>query len=163
MPLVRDAIVGRRPARTVVRVAVLVVASAIVFRWVLIPIRTYGDSMLPAYSAGAFNVVNRAAYLWRPPARGDVVAIRLAGVHAVYVKRIVGMPGERVEIRVGTVFINDSPLDEPYLVNRGRWTLPEVMVPQDKYLVIGDNRNIPVEYHEFGLVERERIAGTLLW
>jgi signal peptidase I len=163
MPMVRDAIVGSRPARTLVRIGVLIVASVIVFGWVLIPIRTYGDSMRPTYSAGSLNFVNRAAYFWRSPARGDVVAVRLAGLHAVYVKRIVAMPGERLAIRAGEVFVNGARLDEPYVVYRGSWDVPEVAVPEAEYLVIGDNRGMRVEEHEFGRIKRERIAGRLLW
>src|SRR5574340_314085 len=160
---VRDAIIGRSPARTLVRAAVLIVASIFVFGWVLIPVRTYGDSMRPTYSAGSFNLVNRAAYFWRSPARGDVVAVRLAGLHAVYIKRLVGMPGERLAIRGGDVFINDSRLEEPYLVHRGTWDVPELTLRRDEYFVIGDNRGMPVEQHEFGRVKRERISGRLLW
>ncbi len=163
MSLVRNAIVGRRPARTLVRIAVLILGSIIVFGWLLIPIRTYGDSRRPAYTAGSLNFVNRAAYFWRSPARGDVVAVRLAGLHAMYVKRIVGMPGERFAIRAGEVFVNGARLDEPYVVYRGSWDVPEVTVPQAEYLVIGDNRGMRLEEHEFGRVTRERIAGTLLW
>jgi|SRR5512132_3599742 signal peptidase I len=159
----RTALIGPRPARTLVRVAVLIVASIVVFGWVLLPVRTYGESMRPTYAAGSFNLINRAGYLWRSPARGDVVAVRLAGLRAVYIKRIVAMPGERVAIRGGEVFINGSRLDEPYIVERGTWHLAEFALSTDQYLVIGDNRVMPMQMHEFGLVRRERIAGPLVW
>ena len=163
MTILREAMVGRQPGRTLVRALVLIVASVITFGWVLIPVRTYGDSMRPAYSAGSLNLVNRAAYLWRRPARGDVVAVRLAGLHAVYIKRIVGLPGERLAIRGGDLFINGSRFEEPYVVYRGTWEVPEMTIPQAEYLVIGDNRSMRIEQHEFGRVKRERIAGPLVW
>lgn len=163
MAIVKDLAIGRRPARTLVRIAVLIAASVILFGWVLIPVRTYGDSMRPTYGAGSFNLVNRGAYLWQAPARGDVVAVRLAGLHALYVKRIVGLPGERIAIRDGVVFVNDSRLDEPWVVYRGTWDVPEVAVLQAEYFVVGDNRGMRIQEHEFGRVRRERIAGRLLW
>ena len=85
---------------------VLAGISFVTFKWVLIPIRTQGVSMLPTYSSGTFNLVNRLSYvgLHAEPKRGDIVAIRLAGPNVVYVKRIVGMPGERVSIVEGWVW-----------------------------------------------------------
>ena len=77
------------------------------------PLRLSGISMLPIYEDGTLNFANRAAYWTREPARGDVVAIRMAGLHAFYVKRIVGMPGERVEIVAGAVTVNHEVLIEP--------------------------------------------------
>ncbi|MEO8521072.1 MAG: S26 family signal peptidase, partial [Acidobacteriota bacterium] len=89
--LTRRLIVGSNPRRTLVRVLVLTAISFITFRWVLIPIRAEGISMLPTYRSGSLNFVNRLAFTFRPPARGEVVAIRLAGPHVVFVKRIIGL------------------------------------------------------------------------
>ena len=77
--------------------------AVLVFGWILVPLRLSGVSMLPTYQDGRFNFANRAVYWMREPARGDVVAIRMAGLHAFYVKRIIGMPGERIEIVAGKI------------------------------------------------------------
>ncbi|HSL22002.1 MAG TPA: signal peptidase I [Vicinamibacterales bacterium] len=159
----REALLGRRPTRTFVRLAVLVIVSVFIFGWVLLPVRTYGDSMLPTYSSGSFHLVNRAAYSWRAPARGDVIAVRLAGWRVVYVKRIVALPGERIAIRSGVVLVNHRPLDEPYVSRRQPWNMSEVLLGGDEYFVIGDNRGMRMTDHEFGTVRRERIAGPLLF
>lgn len=159
----REAFVGRRPSRTLVRIAVLVVVSIVVFRWVLLPIRTYGPSMLPTYESGSFRLVNRLAYQFRDPARGDVVAVRLAGWRVVYVKRIIGLPGDRVEIQDGVVLVNGRRIDEPYVVQRARWNMREVALGPDEFFVVGDNRGMRMEQHEFGRVRRERIAGPLVF
>jgi len=159
----REAFVGRRPIRTFVRVGVLVLVSVVVFGWVLIPVRTYGDSMLPTYRSGSFHLVNRVPYLLRQPARGDVVAVRLAGWRVVYVKRIVGLPGERIGFRDGLLTVNSRPLDEPYVQERARWNLRETALRPGEFFVVGDNRGMPIEAHEFGLVRRERIEGPLLF
>ena len=88
----------------------LVTSAVVVFGVVLLPVRLSGISMEPTYHDGALNFANRLAFAWRQPARGDVVAIRMAGPSVVYVKRIVGLPGERVEITMGTVIIDGEPL-----------------------------------------------------
>jgi signal peptidase I len=154
---------GHRPARAVVRVAILIIFSVVVFGWVLLPVRTYGDSMLPTYRSGGFHLVNRAAYLWRDPSRGDVVAVRLAGWRVVYVKRIVGVPGDRVAFSQGVLMVNGRPVDEPYIRQPQPWTMPEVTLGSEEFFVVGDNRNMRMEQHEFGRVRRERIAGPLLF
>ena len=90
---------GRNPRLTLVRILVLVIAAVVVVKTILLPVRLQGISMLPAYRSGTLNVANRIAYLWRAPARGDVIAIRMAGPSVVYVKRIVGLPGERLRFQ----------------------------------------------------------------
>ena len=159
----REAFVGRRPARTLVRIGVLVVLSVAIFGWVFVPVRTYGPSMLPTYRSGSFHLVNRLAYRFRHPARGDVVAVRLAGPHVVYVKRIIGLPGESVAFRDGVVWVNGQPLDESYIESREPWTTQPVVLGPDEFFVVGDNRNMPMSQHEFGRVRRERVEGPLIF
>src|SRR5689334_11027740 len=103
---------GRRPRRTAIRIVVIVIVSFVVFKLILIPIRVDGPSMLPTYHTGQVNFVNRLVYLFREPRRGDVVGIRLSGRHIMYMKRIIGLPGETVEFRDGRVYINGKLLDE---------------------------------------------------
>lgn len=159
----REVFVGRRPMRTLVRIGVLVSLSIVVFGWVLIPVRTYGDSMLPTYHSGSFHLVNRVPYLFRPPSRGDVVAVRMAGWRVVYVKRVVGLPGERVAFRDGALMINGRPVEEPYVQRRAAWNMREITLGPGDYFVVGDNRGMRMENHEFGRVRQERIGGPLLF
>jgi signal peptidase I len=154
---------GRHPAKTAIRLAVLVVASFVLFRWVLLPVRTYGDSMLPTYQSASFHIVNRAAYFWNPPERGDVVGVRLAGWRVMYVKRIVGLPGEQVAFHEGTLLVDGRAIIEPYVQRPSNWTTTEVRLGEDEFFVVGDNRSMPMDQHEFGRVKRERIAGPLLF
>jgi signal peptidase I len=156
---------GRDPRRTAVRVLVLAGISFVTFKWMLIPIRTQGVSMLPTYSSGTFNLVNRLSYVGRnaAPKRGDIVAIRLAGPNVVYVKRIVGMPGERVSIVEGWVHINGQSLPEPYVRHRRAWDVPEVTLGPHEYFVVGDNRGMAAGDHDFGRVDDDRILGRVLF
>jgi len=157
-------LIGRNWKFTVARIAVLVVASFVVFRFVLLPVRLEGISMLPTYLNGSLDFVNRLAYLWHPPRRGDVVGIRLSDPSILwpsimYMKRIVGLPGETVAFVNGRVFINGQPLDEPYEKNGCDWDLPPVKLGPNQYFVVGDNRSMPSQYHEFGKVEQDHIVG----
>jgi signal peptidase I len=157
-------LVGRHPGRTLARAAVLVGVSIAVFGWILIPIRAQGISMQPTYEPGSLLFVNRLAFARRPPARGDIVGIRLAGPGVLYVKRIVALPGERVRIEGGQVLVNDTALDEPYVVNRSpSWLLPETTLGADEYFVIGDNRGMPIGQHELGTTKRGRIVGKVVF
>ena len=159
----RRFIFGSHPRRTLVRVCVLAAVSFVVFRWVLIPIRTEGISMLPTYRSGSLNLVNRLAFAFRPPARGDIVAIRLAGPHVVFVKRIIGLPGERFAIGRGQVYINGAPLPEPYVRDRYPWDLPEVTLTSREYFVIGNNRGMRASDHTFGRADVSRIVGRVVF
>ena len=155
---------GRRPRRTLIRAAILIAVSAAVFGWILIPIRAQGISMQPTLEPGSFHFVNRLAFARRPPARGDVIGIRLAGPGVMYVKRIVGLPGERVRIDGGVVLVNDEPLDEPYVKNRSpSWSLPETVLGADEYFVVGDNRGMAIGQHELGRAKRGRIVGKVVF
>jgi len=159
----RRLLLGSNPRHTAIRVAVLVSAAVVVFGAILLPVRLSGISMEPTYTDGALNFANRLAFAWRQPARGDVVAIRMAGPSVVYVKRIVGLPGERVEITMGTVVIDGVPLAEPTVVHKAPWNVPPLTLGGDEYFLIGDNRAMTAENHDFGRAARERIVGKLLF
>jgi signal peptidase I len=121
--------------------------------------------MEPTYHNGRINLINRLAYWRSEPKRGDVVGIRLAGVRVMYMKRIIGLPGERVTFKNGTVLINDRELNEPYVKYRGRWRIPELKLGADEYYVVGDNRGTaPVGHgHEGGGIDRRRIIGKVVF
>ena len=158
----RRAVVGRYPRRTLVRLGAIVVGSAVIFGLWLQPVRTQGVSMLPGYQPGRFELVNVLAYRWSAPRRGDVVAIRLAGRRVLYLKRVVGLPTERVEFDGGVIVVDGDPLDEPYVEHDRGWTVPPVTVGADEYYVVGDNRGMPADQHVFGLVVRARIIGKVI-
>ena len=163
MSLTRRIIFGREPRRTAVRIVALAAVAFVTFTWLLIPIRTEGISMEPTYQSGSFNLVNRLSYAVGSPARGDVVAIRLAGPSVVYVKRIVGLPGERVAFVQGAFHVNGVPVNEPYVRFRKPWDVQELTLGPDEYYAVGDNRGMSARSHSFGGVRRERILGKVLF
>lgn len=145
------------------RVLVLAVVAFVVFTWVLLPVRAEGISMEPTYGSGSFRLVNRLAFRWGSPSRGDIVAIRLAGTRVVYVKRIVGLPGERLRIEDGQVIIDGQPLVEPYVRSRRPWNFAEVPIGPEEYFVVGDNRGMNMRDHAFGRVDASRIVGRVVF
>jgi signal peptidase I len=158
---VRTVLIGRNPNRTLVRIVVLVITSVVVFRYALLPIRVEGESMLPAYRNGGVHFVNRLAYLFHEPQRGDVIAIRYAGIHMMLMKRIVALPGENVAFHEGHVFINGRELAEPY-ATRSNWELEPGIMRPDEYYVVGDNRSMPEGDHTKGGALRYRIIGKVI-
>jgi signal peptidase I len=158
----RTLIIGRNPAFTLIRACVLGAATFLIFKFALMHVLVSGPSMEPNYPNGSTRYVNRLAYLLHEPRRGDVVAIRLAGPSVVLLKRIVGLPGERVGFARGHVTINGEPLDEPYLKFPSDWVRAPVTLGADEYFVVGDNRSMPIENHTLGIAKRERILGKTL-
>jgi signal peptidase I len=154
------ALIGRNPTVTAVRLVLLVVVSLVAFKLVLVPVKVTGRSMEPSYRDGRINFMHLLAYRTREPQRGDVVGIQFEGSRLILLKRIVALPGERVSVRDGRVYINGESLDEPYA--RGADIPPtreEVLLEPDQYFAIGDNRDDSA----YGLVRRNEIQGKVLF
>jgi signal peptidase I len=149
-------VVGRRPFLTVLRLGVVVALYLGGFRYYFLPIQVTGASMEPTYRDGKVKLLSRRAYRHGEPVRGDVVGFRKDGTRLVIMKRIVGLPGERVAILGGRVFVNRRLLDEPYADGLGiPATAREVVLSEDEYFAIGDNRKVT----EYGIVRRHEILG----
>jgi signal peptidase I len=159
---VRAALIGRRPKRTLARIVVLVVAILLARSYLVLPIHVKGTSMLPTYQDGGVNFVNRLAYLRSEPKRGDVVGIRLAGQSVMYMKRVVGLPGDIVAFHKGRLLIDGELVEEPYLNPGCDWEIPPETLGPGLYYVVGDNRSMPEEFHEKGKTPKQRIIGKVL-
>ena len=160
-PWLRVALIGRNPRFTLIRIVVLAVTCLITFRFILLPIRVDGISMLPTYHTGQVNCINRLAYLRHEPQRGDIVSVRLAGNSIMLMKRVIGLPGETVLFLQGKVFVNGKLLDEPYVKNPCDWEAGPFQCALNEFYVVGDNRSMPFDLHTKGRAERERIVGKL--
>jgi signal peptidase I len=154
-------VLGGNPRRTAIRALTLVASAYIVFGFVLLPVRGAGVSMAPTIESGDLIFINRLAYRFREPRRGDVVAVRMAGASVVYVKRLIALPGDRVKIDDSAVSINGEPVEEPYARKRPDWWLEEAVLGPDQYFVVGDNRTMPMHLHEMGTVTKRRLIGPL--
>lgn len=127
---------------------------------VIARVRVENISMLPTLQPGEFIVVNKLAYKFSDFQRGDVVVFHF-NPQEDYIKRIIGVPGDIVEVADGVVMVNGVPLEEPYIASppmySGAWE-----VPKDMVFVLGDNRNQSSDSHKWGFVARDSIVGKAL-
>ena len=144
------------------RAVILAGLTIVVFKYTVLPIRVQGGSMLPTYRENGINFLNQIAYLRQEPQRGDVVGIRFAGKRVMLLKRVVGLPGERIGFSGGRVTVNGRKLDEPYMKLPANWEREPVQLGSDDFFVVGDNRSMPMEDHMFGIAKRERILGKVM-
>ncbi len=152
-------VVGRM-VREIFYTLFLTAALYIALNAITARIRVEGYSMVPTLQGGEFVLVYRLAYRFgRQPHRGDIIVFRPNdnGL-GDYIKRVVGLPGEEVLIQNGTVYINNRPLEEPYILERPRYN-GYWLVPPGHVFVLGDNRNHSTDSHVLGPVPLERVIG----
>jgi signal peptidase I len=123
-------------------------------------IRVESISMQPTLYAGDFVIVNKVAYKVGSPSRGDVIIFHYPPDpgREPYIKRVIGLPGDKITVTGGKVYINDVPVSEPYIKAppsyEGTWR-----VPQDSLFVLGDNRNSSSDSHSWGMVPLANVIG----
>ena len=118
------------------------------------------SSMEPSFHEGQRLIVNKILYKFREPKRGEVIIFEAPDtLGGDYIKRIIALPGDALEIKDGAVYINGSELDEPYIMSPPKYTVRELEVPDNRYFVLGDNRNNSNDSHNDWLVPRENIIG----
>jgi len=126
-------------------------------------LRNDSRSMDPSLPSGSYFIVDRQAYQHRGPQRGDIVVYRFPlDTSRRHVSRIIGLPGEQIDIEQGQVSIHGVPLNEAYLVEpaagSGSWK-----VGDGQYFVLGDNRDSSSDSRMWGTVPREHIVGEVVW
>ena len=156
-------VAGTNPRRRIVRAVIVILGAYLLFSYVLLPVRGAGISMFPTITTGDIKFVSTVTFRWREPRRGDIVAVRMAGRHVVYLKRIVAMPGEHMRFVKGIVQVNGVPLDEPYLQNQADWRSDDVTLGPSEYFVVGDNRSMQMYEHDMGVVSRDRLVGPVIF
>ena len=120
-----------------------------------------GNSMEPALHDGDRLVVDRVTYSLADVDRGDVVVLRYPRNPDVdFVKRVVAVPGDRVEMRAGVLFVNGEAADD-YGSIQDLASMDELTVPCDAFFVLGDNRPVSCDSREFGLVAQDLIKGRV--
>lgn len=153
-----------RPARLVREVIETLALAGVMLVVLLTLVRNYkieGTSMAPTLAPAEYILVDKVAYrVFGDPQRGDVVVFRDWNDDKDFIKRIIGLPGEAVDVRDGRVFIDGAPLDEPYLLGAptGGGGGPVVLDP-DAYYVLGDNRGNSSDSRVHGPLPRDHIVG----
>ena len=126
-----------------------------------------GPSMQPNFATGQFILVSRLNYMLTQPERGDIVVFHYPrDPDEDYIKRVIGVPGDTVEIRNQQVYVNGVALDEPYINEPcSASSCRDEVFPtlgENQYFVMGDNRNHSQDSRAFGVVERQFIVGEAL-
>jgi signal peptidase I len=150
----------KKPFSALRGLVVLVGVVALLKAWVILPVQISGTSMAPTLDPGDLRWVLRTGYLFHSPRRGDIVCFWTG--RELVVKRIVGLPGETIDMREGMVRINGRVLHEPYLASRGDWSIDRGRLGNDCYAVLGDERTLPNKEHPCYIVKRQRIVGPVL-
>lgn len=125
-------------------------------------VRVYNISMQPTLHEGNLLVVNKLAYKLGEPKHGDIIVFHYQGtVTEDYIKRVIGLPGDTVDIGNGIVRVNGQAITEPYIADlpgyTGTWKVPE-----GELFVLGDNRNHSSDSHDWGFVEQEWVVGKAI-
>ena len=130
--------------------------------FVVQPVKVEGTSMEPVLMDQERIFVNRFIYRLKDISRGDVVVFRYPRDHnKSFIKRILAIPGDEIEIRVGMVYLNGRRFDEPYIPPAfgDKRSYPRTIVPPGRYFVLGDHRNSSNDSRNWGFVEKRLIYG----
>lgn len=152
---------GRRfPLRELIITLVIALAIFLVAHAMVQSVKVVGASMEPSLHNGQYLVVSKAAYWFHPPRSGDIIVFHSPqNPDQDIIKRVIATPGETVEIKDGKVYIDGTPLEEPYIAEEPYYDLPPQYVPDDHYFVLGDNRNQSSDSHVWGMVPEKNIVG----
>ena len=135
-------------------------------RYMVCTVVIRGRSMTPTLRDGDQYLLNRIAYLFREPLRGDLVVIHDPGHTDMAIKRIVGLPGDSIEVKNNQVFVNGQRLPEPYLApttltSPGHALQHIVHLGSKSYFVMGDNRSESEDSRYYGPIQRDNIVGVV--
>jgi signal peptidase I len=141
-------------------------ASILIITFLYQPVRVEGTSMLPRLEDRDRLFINKFVYHVAAIERGDVVVFRYPrDPEKSYIKRVIGLPGDRLRIDRGQVWLNGKRLEESYVPEEYRDTksMAEMVVPEDFYFMMGDHRSISSDSREFGPVDRSLIYGKAVF
>ncbi len=148
--------------RDVLETLLLAAVMFAAINWVTARIRVDGISMQPTLASGSYVLVNRLAYSLGSPGHGDVIVFHFPrDPDQEYIKRIIGLPGDRVEISRGELRVNGVLVGEPYINDSPQYE-SALRVPRDQLYVLGDNRNNSSDSHQWGPVPLENVVGKAL-
>ena len=114
-------------------------------------------SMQPNLYEGEYVIVDKITYLLHPPERGDIIVFKHPNEDLI--KRVIGLPGDTVQVRSGQVIVNSVALNEPYLAQPVNYEMPARQIEPGHYFVLGDNRNNSSDSHIWGTVAAGDIIG----
>ncbi len=143
-----------------------VAVSAFIIIFLYQPVRVEGTSMLPRLEDQDRLFINKIAYHMGDIHQGDVVVFEYPRDHSKsYIKRVIALPGDRLRVDHGRVYVNDKRLAEPYVPARfeDERSEAEIVLPANEYWVMGDHRSISSDSRDFGPVDRDLIYGKAVF
>jgi signal peptidase I len=123
------------------------------------------SSMEPTLQVNDRLIIEKVSYHFQEPKRGDVVvfnptkALQEKDFRDAFIKRVIGLPGESIEVKTGKVYVNGQAIKEKYISEDPNYNYGPITVPKRQYLVLGDNRNNSYDSHYWGHVPKEKIIG----
>lgn len=150
---------GRSLLREILETILLTAVIFLIVNTVTGRFQVRGSSMEPTLHDGQYLVISKLSYWIHPPERGDIIVFEPPNNPVDdYIKRVVGLPGEQVEIRDAGIWVDGVLLEEPYITTTGRysgmWSLGD-----EEYFVLGDNRNNSSDSHAWGVLPEGNIVG----
>ena len=147
-------------------VVVALVISIVLYLFIMTPHEVIGNSMHPTYQNGEYLMANKLLYKFKEPQRGDVIIFKYSDTQD-FIKRVIGLPGDKVMLKDGHIYINDKLVDESSYLSNSIYTnggefLHEgetITVPEGQYFVCGDNRPHSSDSRTFGPITKENIKG----
>jgi len=136
----------------------------IVFVVTFSPLKIKGPSMEPTLKESSWVIVNKLYYVIKKPSRGDIIVFTLPGTKEKFVKRIIALEGETIEIKRGKVFINNLLIKEPYIKKYDNYSFKKRLIPLKTIFVLGDNRELSKDsrYDDFGFISLENVVGKVV-
>ncbi len=143
----------------------------VVYLFLMQPHQVKGNSMFPTYHDGEYLMTDKVTYKFREPKRGDIVVFKApVNEDFDFIKRVIAVPGDKILIKDGEVYVNGEMLNEVYLPDEydtrgGRFLREgvEAEVPEGTYICIGDNRGHSSDSREWGPVPKENIVGRVFF
>jgi len=153
--------------REIVITAILALAVFFFLRVTVDTVIVIGISMEPSFHNEQRLLINKITYRLHEPERGDVIVFQpTTSQEGDFIKRIIALPNDTVEIKKEAVYINGEKLNEPYIKSPPSYTIKEQKIPENSYFVLGDNRNKSNDSHNGWVVPRQNIVGKvwlLIW
>ena len=147
-------------------ILLIIVAAAVITLLIQVTVQkssVNGYSMEPSLQDGQQLLINKVVYHLHEPERGDIIIFHpplpYSPKATSFIKRIIALPGDTVEVKNGAVYVNGSKLDEPYIKESPTYNLQQKKIPENEYFVLGDNRNNANDSHTGWTLPRQNILG----